>query len=313
MHAENSVRQAYQIPANPIDSFFTAPAYTTLLNPIELSPDPDSKTPQRPLNRKSLFSALVKASVEVERVTRQSVRTVRYSFEPPHISAMRTRRQKRLVGTFYAVGTFSFVFAILLGTSAILRSHEQKSQSSVLGDSTNNDGTPTSGSLSENKPTPEDMSSYLVAPTYPRFIRIQSIAVDSRVRRLGLDSKGEVDAPNNINDVGWYDGSVKPGEKDGASIIEAHVAGPTLRGVFWDLNKVPVGAIIEIEKGNGASIKYKVTKTEKVPPAQFVMNKYLTPEISGQHDLKLITSSGKYNVINGIYATRLVVFAQQII
>lgn len=267
-----------------------------------------------PQAKKTLFSAIIAATVEVDRVTRQSVKTVKHTFEPPHISAMRTLRQKRLVRTFYTVGAISFIFAITLGLKDIfVDSRKPKSVNSVLGAATDsqNDATRNSEMPAENKPTAQDIATYLVAPEYPRYLRIPSIQVATRIRRLGLDSKGAVGTPNNINDAGWYDSSVKPGDNEGASVIEGHVAGPTQHGVFWDLNKLVYGDVIEIEKGSGEIITYKVTKTEKVPASQLSLSKYLAPEIPNHHDLKLVTAAGKYNIINGVYDTRLVVYAQK--
>ena len=270
--------------------------------------------PPAPLEKRSIFSAILDATVEVERVTRQSVQTVKHTFEPPHISALRSRRQKIMVRSFYALGSASFVLAVVLGVQAIFRSgNYDQPASSVLGANSKNqnDANRMSELPAENKPTSEDIATYLVAPEYPRYLKIPSIQVSTRIRRLGLDSKGAISTPNNINDAGWYDASVKPGEKVGASIIEGHVAGPTQHGVFWDLNKLTYGDLIEVEQGSGRIFTYKVTKTEKVPSSQLSMRKYLTVEVAGQHDLKLITAAGKYNIVSGVYDTRLVVFAQQ--
>ena len=314
MQPDNSVRSLHR----PIIDQITVPPSA----PISPEPNPTFVPPQTasastvpvPM-KKTLFSAIIAATVEVDRVTRHSVQTLKHSFEPPHISAMRTLRQKRLVRTYYTVGAISFVFALVLGIHQLFfASNQPQSVTSVLGATTSgqNDATRVSELPAENKPTTQDINTYLVAPVYPRYLRIPHIQVSTRIRRLGLDSKGAIATPNNINDAGWYDASVKPGEKDGASIIEGHVAGPTQHGVFWDLNKLVYGDTIEIEKGSGEVITYKVTKTEKVPTDQLSLGKYLTAEIPGQHDLKLVTAAGKYNIINGVYDTRLIVFAQRI-
>lgn len=269
---------------------------------------------QKPTQKRTLFSAILDATVEVDRVTRQSVMTVKHTFEPPHIAALRSHRQKLMVRSFYAVGSLSIIAVMAIGINMLIHAGNSKPVTSVLGAQTAlvNDATRNSEMPSEHKPTSEDISTYLVAPEYPRYLKIPSIHVETRIRRLGLDSKGAISTPNNINDAGWYDASVKPGDKDGASIIEGHVAGPTQHGVFWDLNKLVYGDKIEIDKGSGVAIMYSVTKIEKVPANQLDMNKYLASEVSGKHDLKLITAAGKYNNIDGVYNMRLVVYADQL-
>ncbi len=298
----------YQQPAVQ-QPYFQAPAYTP-----QQEPSRPANTQKTPLTKSALFGALVKATVEVERVTRQSMQSVKHTFEPPHISAMRTRRQKMLVRGFYALGSASFVTALFLGAYVIFYKEAPKTvpQNSVLGvNYSNNDAQREAEAPVEKKPSQEDMKTYLVAPQYPRYIRIPSMQVEARIRRLGITTMGAVSTPNNINDAGWYDASVKPGESEGASVIEGHVAGPTQHGIFWDISKITVGSSIEVEKGNGEIIYYKVTKTEKVPNDKFNMQKYLTAERAGKHDLKLITASGKYNSIGGVNDERIVVYAQR--
>jgi LPXTG-site transpeptidase (sortase) family protein len=303
---DGSFRPAQQVPIDMVTS-----SGTLAESLVEAA---GSKEKPEKASRRTLFSAIIDATVQVERVTRQSVQTVKHTFEPPQISAMRSHRQKMYVRSFYAVGSLSFFAALILGFNALTHSGTKGPVTSVLGDRTisQNDATRNSEMPAENKPTAQDIATYLVAPQYPRYLRIPSIKVDTRIRRLGIDSKGRLATPNNINDAGWYDASVKPGEKEGASIIQGHVAGPTQHGVFWDLNKLNDGDRIEIEKGSGEIVAYKVTKVEKVPADQFSMNKYLATEVSGRHDLKLVTASGKYNIISGVYDTRVVVFAQRI-
>ena len=264
-------------------------------------------------DKKTILSSLFKASVTVERVTRLSVKAVRHSFEPPEISALRSRKQKMLVRTFYGLGTLSFVFSLVAGSQTLFSSKQaQKAPQSVLGiTNVNNDANRNSEMPTENIPTTQDIRTYLVAPQYPRYIRIPRIDLESRVRRLGLDRNGAVGTPNNINDTGWYDGSVKPGDKEGASIIVGHVAGATLHGVFWDLSKLTIGDSIDVEKGNGEIVIYKVTKTQKVPADKLEMAQYLLPEVAGKHDLKLMTIAGKYDKVSGQYLNRLIVFAEQ--
>lgn len=264
--------------------------------------------------KRTLFSAILKATVQVDKVTRQSMQAVKHTFEPPEIVAKRSRRQKLFHRTFYVVGTASFVMAIGLGIKVLIaESPKQRSNTGVLGlqAAAQNDANRPSEAPSEQKPTKQDLDTYLVAQPYPRYISISSLGLEARVRRLGLDSKGAVGSPNNIFDVGWYDGSVRPGEKDGSSVLVGHVAGPSQQGIFWGLPKIEIDAIIVIEKGNGESIRYRVTKVDKLPAGDIDMTQYIKSDVPGTHDLKLITIAGKYATLNEQYSGRLVVTAVQ--
>lgn len=259
--------------------------------------------------KKTLFSSIVKASVEIEKVTRQSVTAVKHSFEPPNIDLIRTKKQKLIARSFYALGAMSFVMAVYFGFQTLTKKDTPKS---VLGSQTNiqNDTNRVSEIPSEQVPSQQDISTYLVASEYPRYMRIPSLKINTRIRRLGLDRKGAVGTPNNIHDAGWYDSSAKPGDKDGSSIIVGHIAGPTMHGLFWDLPLISQGTIIEIEKGNGFVIRYKVSKIEKIPNDSFDISKYLVQEAPGKNDLKLITATNKFNTVSGDYTQRVVVFAE---
>lgn len=266
--------------------------------------------------KRSLFSAIVKASFEVEKVTKQSMKAVKHTFEPPELIAQRTKRQKLVHRTFYVVGTASFVMAIGLGAKLMFGQppQPQRANTGVLSAqvATQNDASRQTELPSEQKPTKQDIDTYLVAQPYPRYLRVPSLGIESRIRRLGLDSKGAVGSPNNIFDIGWYDGSVRPGEKDGSSVLVGHVAGPSQQGVFWGLVKIETGAIIEIEKGNGESIRYAVTKIDKLPAGDIDMRQYIASDPSGRHSLRLISSAGgKYATLSEQFTGRVVITALQ--
>src|SRR4051812_28696414 len=111
--------------------------------------------------KRTLFSAIIDSTVQVDRVTRQSIQTVKHTFEPPHISALRSHRQKMVVRAFYAVGSLSFFAAMVLGINALTHSGNSKpvtSTAGVLGVQTQNDATRNGEEPAENKPTTEDIS-----------------------------------------------------------------------------------------------------------------------------------------------------------
>jgi hypothetical protein len=294
----------YEAPAQPVSK------------PIPHTFAPAKKHRQKTAADSALFGAIVKATVRVDKVTRQSVKAVQHSFEPPHISLLRTRKQRFFLRTFYVVGTASFLFAVGVGLNAMFGSNKEpvRNTTGVLGvinSQTSNDANRISEDPIETRPSKQDFATYLVAPQYPRYLRIPSLSIESRIRRLGLDSKNAVGSPNNIFDAGWYDGSVRPGEKEGSSIIIGHVAGVKEHGLFWDLSKITAGSLIEIEKGNGETVNYKVVKIDKLPQGSLDMSAYIKTEVAGKHDLKLITSSGKFEQIGAQFSGRVVVYAQQ--
>lgn len=163
----------------------------------------------------------------------------------------------------------------------------------------------------ETQPTPEDLNKYTVAPDMPRFIYLDKFNEKGRVRHLGVNSKGAMQAPNNVFDTGWYKESAKPGNVGGASVIAGHVSGLTRPGVFHNLKRMNQGDTITIERGDGTLLKYKVVATEVYDADKVDMNKAMVSYDTAKHGLNLITCTGQYQ--GTTYTQRLVVYTELVL
>lgn len=155
-----------------------------------------------------------------------------------------------------------------------------------------------------------NIQNYTVGPDQPRFIRIAKLGVEARILKLGITNNNELDAPNNIYDAGWYDGSSKPGEH-GAMLIDGHVHGPTTPGVFYGLKDLVPGDHVEVERGDGKKFTYKVVETKVYDADKVDMNAALISAKAGVPGLNLITCTGNVNFANSSYDQRMIVFAVQ--
>ena len=231
-------------------------------------------------------------------------------------------RSKRKLSLFqksmYGFGVLVLVFSAVVSVQSFINNKQAKEQIATLGENVTKDEDGVSEGTGD-EPSEAEISQVAISafkvpnPQDPRFIRIPSIGVLARVKNLGTTSAGAVDAPKNIFDAGWYNGSTKPGSSRGSSLILGHVSGWTGPGIFKNITKLVAGSIVEIEKGNGEKIKYSVTKTEKLPVSQVDMSKILGTEVAGQHDIKLMTCSGKYNKDTKTFEDRFIVYASQVI
>jgi hypothetical protein len=86
--------------------------------------------------------------------------------------------------------------------------------------------------------------------------------VQSRILPVGVDATNELKTPQNIFDVGWYEGSAKPGSYYSALLLNGHVSGPTKPGFFAKLQKLAVGDIVTVECGDGQQFNYRVISKE---------------------------------------------------
>lgn len=65
---------------------------------------------------------------------------------------------------------------------------------------------------------------------------------------LGITSSGEIEVPADAAQAGWWQDGPEPGEP-GASVILGHVDSSRGPGVFYGLNKLGRGAVIEVAPG----------------------------------------------------------------
>lgn len=163
---------------------------------------------------------------------------------------------------------------------------------------------------SEVEPTASQFSNYRVDPGAPRYVKIPDVKVFARTYGLGTDSQGKFRAPNNIYNVGWYDKSARPGE-NGTVLLDGHSAGVKGNAVFSRLKNVRAGSLIEIERGDGQKISYRVVSAESFPADQLDMKSAVVSVQPGVNGLNIITCDGEYSSQTKTYNNRLLVRAVQ--
>ena len=152
---------------------------------------------------------------------------------------------------------------------------------------------------------------YIVEPDLPRFLQIQKINLNSRIQKVNIDSSGNINMPKNIYDIGWYEGSSKPGDR-GVSFLNGQANYKGGPAVFANLDKLVKGDEITIEMGSGNFISYRVVSTTSLPAEKIKLISLLDPvEIKGQ-GLTLMTLSGQYDQKTKTYPNRTVVLAEKI-
>ena len=160
--------------------------------------------------------------------------------------------------------------------------------------------------LEEEKPSDNEVKEYIVAPDRPRYLIIEKLGVNkSRILPMGVNASGELDTPRNIFDVGWYEGSGKPGQ-GGTMMIDGHNGGPHVHGVFKDLPKLANGDVIKIERGDGEVFKYEVVENKSVPldESNVYMATAAKSPVEGRESVTLISCTGEWSQKQGTYLSR---------
>ncbi|RYC75209.1 class F sortase [Candidatus Nanosyncoccus alces] len=162
------------------------------------------------------------------------------------------------------------------------------------------------GELIEVEPTEDEARQYTVAPDRPRYLTIEKLGINkARILPMGVNDKGELDTPNNIFDVGWYEASGKPG-LGGTMIIDGHNGGPHVLGVFKSLPSLAEGDIITVERGDGVIYNYKVVESTTVALSEsdeYMATAARSPE-RGKESVTLISCTGEWSQQQGTYLSR---------
>ena len=135
---------------------------------------------------------------------------------------------------------------------------------------------------------------------------VEKISVhNARILPVNIDIKGAMQVPRSIFDVGWYIKSAAPGTK-GTSILDGHNGGPTMQGVFKNLNLLEKGDHIIIEMGDGTKYTYQVYENITVPltEANQKMSSLAVSPVSGIESISLITCTGEWSDLQKTYLSR---------
>ena len=166
-------------------------------------------------------------------------------------------------------------------------------------------------SCKANDPTPApNATAALAAVATPTRIFIPSIDVNAPVVATGISSAGVVEIPKDVNEVGWYAGSSKPGDVHGAAVIVGHRDGAFgIDGAFYNLSKLGPGDPIRVVDADGLATNYEVAAREVVSKTDFarVAPEYFSKE--GSPRLTLITCGGSYIKDKGGYQANVIVTA----
>lgn len=158
-------------------------------------------------------------------------------------------------------------------------------------------GTPATGTTVSPKPV-----------GVPVKFAIQSLGVTASVVQVGINGDGQMEVPTNWVDVGWYKLGPRPGEL-GNAVLAGHLDGPKgEHGVFWDLNKIAVGAAVDVTDDHSRVYHYSVKRTESVKADLNVLSGIFGS--SQNFNLNLITCTGPWDKNNQQFSQRLIVYTE---
>jgi sortase (surface protein transpeptidase) len=128
-----------------------------------------------------------------------------------------------------------------------------------------------------------------MARSKPLRVRIPAIGLESRLMDLSLRDDGTLAVPPNGFPAGWFTGAPTPGEV-GPAVIVGHVRWAGRDGVFAKLPRLRPGDRISVERKDGSTAAFTVTRVQEVAKTEFPSD-----AVYGDIDhagLRLITCGG---------------------
>ncbi len=165
--------------------------------------------------------------------------------------------------------------------------------------------------IDESPRSASELRDYSVADDEPRLLRMDAIDVEAMIKQVQVDIGNRLVTPENIFDIGWYEGSRKPGES-GTVLLNGHVSGANERGALYYARVLEVGDTIELERGDGKTYTYEVRKKEKIPYKEIQTTSLLIPHETGKNGLNIVAVDNRYNVLTDEFQDRLVIYAVEL-
>lgn len=147
-------------------------------------------------------------------------------------------------------------------------------------------------------------------PAFPVRIKIPKINVDAALDYVSLKPNGELGAPKNPDNAGWFYTGPRPGSI-GSAVIDGHFGYKNnIPAVFDNLHKLQVGDNIIVVDERGASRTFVVRELRTYGSNDSASNVFISTD--GKSHLNLITCQGSWNEDQKSYSSRLVVFTDKV-
>ncbi len=148
-----------------------------------------------------------------------------------------------------------------------------------------------------------------VAP--PRRVRIPAIDVVTppleQLGRVPVDKS--IALPTRPERSGWFSGGPRPGQP-GPAVVIGHVDWNHGPAVFFRLREMKPGQAVYVDRVDGTTQEFRVTKVRQVAKSDFPTQDVYAPDL--QASLRLITCGGQFDYDAHSYVDNVIVFASPV-
>jgi sortase family protein len=159
--------------------------------------------------------------------------------------------------------------------------------------------------------TPAAVDSFRSPRTHPAVappvrLRVPAAHVDTGLQRLGRAADGTIQVPSAPATPGWYAGGPRPGQR-GPAVILGHVDSAYGPAVFIDLEHLRPGDRVHVDRSDGSTVNFRVTRLIHVAKHRFPTDLVYAPTL--QPSLRLVTCGGKIDPHTRHYRDNVIVLA----
>jgi Sortase domain len=155
------------------------------------------------------------------------------------------------------------------------------------------------------KATPAKVATLATVRSTPVELKIPAIALTVSLSTLGLNADGTVQVPTNVQQPGWYGLGPSPGEM-GSAVILGHVDSQAGPAVFFKLQSLVAGDVVDTSLADGVTAQFKVTSVATYLKTNFPDQAVYTSH--GYGALQLVTCGGVFDTQTGHYLSNIVVY-----
>jgi sortase (surface protein transpeptidase) len=141
----------------------------------------------------------------------------------------------------------------------------------------------------------------------PLRVTIPAIGVDSDLAELGVDAQGALVPPVDFAQAGWFAAGPVPGDV-GPAVLAGHVDSYRGPAVFFRLEELRPGDRVRVERSDGRTVEFAVTRVAEYPKDRFATGEVYGPTADAQ--LRLVTCGGAFDRSRRSYLDNVVVFAR---
>jgi hypothetical protein len=145
----------------------------------------------------------------------------------------------------------------------------------------------------------------------PRRLSVPAEQISGPIAAVGTDPRTHLlRVPDTTTRIVWWAFGALPGDAHGSVVLAAHVDFNGKLGLFFNLDRVPIGALVRVALRDGRTTTYRVNGRQHVGKAQLARLGVFTRH--GPPRLVLITCGGSFDAAKRSYRDNVVVTAHPV-